>query len=207
MCSNTPGNLLVPSGLVGQMGLCIQREKRVWAQFHLAVPRMRRESCQMGMLGLSTARTRPPCPSQGPGKNWRLRQRIRTSVCWVSVSKVPQCCVIKNTCLKSILALKTRCLHCVQLNKQISQGHMMGQLWPGLSLLLLHMICLCEKVNVWLQLGDKFLLKPVITCSLCGVRERLSLVPMGLDGFWFRLNFCVEDRTCHELGKQHLHQQ
>lgn len=89
MYSSTLGNLPVPSGLVGHMGLCIQRERRVWAQFHLAVPRIRRESWQMaeGMLGLSTARTQPPFPSQGDGKNRRLRQRVRASGCWVSVIK------------------------------------------------------------------------------------------------------------------------
>lgn len=87
MCRNTPGNFLVPLGLGVQMGLCIQREKKIWAQFHLAVPRMRRESCQMaeGMLGLSTAKTKPLFPSRG--KNWRLQQRVRAGGCWVSFIK------------------------------------------------------------------------------------------------------------------------
>lgn len=85
MYSSTPGNLPVLSGLVG---LSIQREKRVWAQFHLAVPRIRRESWQMG---LSTARTQPPFPSQENGRNRSLGQRVRASGCWVSVINVVSC--------------------------------------------------------------------------------------------------------------------
>lgn len=92
MYSSTPENLPVPSGLVGQMGLCIQRERRLWAQFHLAVPRIRRESWQMaeGMLGLGTARAQPPLPSRGDSKNRRLQQRVRASGCWITRRKQQQ---------------------------------------------------------------------------------------------------------------------
>lgn len=123
-----------------------------------------------GMLGLSTARAQPPLPSQDNSRNQSLRQRVGASGCWVSV--------IKGTTIlchaeylfeihfgteNSVFALCpaqqtniSRVHDWAALGRALAASHARKENPPDLPLF-----------NVWLQLDDKFLLKPLITRSLC----------------------------------------